>query len=82
MGYLADQRRTRSKFEDPPHALTTTKPVMSIHCYMVLASNLQTYAKVAGNPLWEFVMQEEYNCLLENNTWDIVMLPSNRKLFK
>jgi hypothetical protein len=27
-------------------------------------------------------MQEEYNCLLENNTWDIVMLPSNRKLFK
>jgi hypothetical protein len=58
-------KRTRSQLDDPPHALTTTKPMMPMHCYMVLASNLQTYVEAIGYPFWEVAMQE-YNSLLEN----------------
>jgi hypothetical protein len=32
------------------------------------------------NPLWESAMQDEYNSLLENQTWELVLLPSNKKL--
>jgi hypothetical protein len=53
-----------------------------MHCYMVLASYPQTYAEAAGNPFWEATMQEEYNSLLENQTWDLVLLPSDRKLVR
>jgi hypothetical protein len=31
VGDLVDWRRTRSKFEDPPHALETTKPMIIMH---------------------------------------------------
>jgi len=32
------------------------------------------------HPHWEETMKEEYNSLMENNTWELVPLPSNRKL--
>jgi hypothetical protein len=35
-----------------------------------------------GNPLWEATMQEEYDSLLENQTWDLVPLPPGRKLVR
>jgi hypothetical protein len=82
VGDPTDQRRMRSQFEDPPHALTTTEPVIPMHFYMVLASYPQTYAEVVGNPFWEATMQEEYNSLLENQTWDLVPLPSERNIFR
>jgi hypothetical protein len=40
----------------------------------------QSYGEVDGNPFWESTMQEEYKSLLENQTWDLVPLPSRRKL--
>jgi hypothetical protein len=43
VGNTIDQRRMRSKFEDPPHPLTTTDLVIPIHIYMVVSSNLQNY---------------------------------------
>jgi hypothetical protein len=48
-GDPANQRRTRSQFEDPPHALVAIKPGMPMHCHMVLASNPQNYAEAAKN---------------------------------
>jgi hypothetical protein len=48
---------------------------------MVQYSYLQTYREVAGNPFWEASMQE-YNSLLENQTWDLVLLPSDMKLVR
>ena len=35
-----------------------------------------------GNPFWEAAMDEEYNALMENQTWDLVPLPKGRKLFR
>lgn len=72
----------QSQFEEPPHALTTTEPVMPGNCYMALALDPQTYGEATANPLWEVVMQEEYNSLPENQTWDLVPLPSDRKLVR
>jgi hypothetical protein len=49
---------------------------------LVHSSDPQSYGEVVGNPFWEFFMQEEYNSLLENQTWDLVPLPSRRKIVR
>jgi hypothetical protein len=74
VGDLADTRRTRSDFEKPPVALTATEPLPSKHLFLVQSSDPQSYGEAAGNPFWESAMQEEYNSLLENQTWDLVPL--------
>jgi hypothetical protein len=49
---------------------------------MFLASNTRSFAQVEGNLYWEEAMNEEYNSLIENHTWDLVSLPSNLKLVR
>ena len=53
-----------------------------MHAYMVLASDPQSYAEAEGNFYWDIAMDEEYNSLIQNNTWDLVLLPPNRKLVR
>jgi hypothetical protein len=53
-----------------------------LHCYVDQSSDPQTYGKVVGNPFGEITMQEDYNSLLENQTWDLVLLPLGRKLVR
>jgi hypothetical protein len=81
VGNPADTRRTRYDFEEPHVALAATEPLPSRHLFLVQSSDPQSYGEGAGNPFWESAMQEEYNSLLENQTWDLVLLPSRRKLF-
>jgi hypothetical protein len=82
VGDPTDTRRTRSDFEEPPLALTSTEPFPPRHIFLVQSSDPQSYGEAAGNPFWESSMQEEYNSLLENQTWDLVPLPSGRKLVR
>jgi hypothetical protein len=82
VGDPTNTRRTRSDFEEPPIALTTTEPLPSRHIFLVQSSNPQSYGEATKNPFWESTMQEEYNSLLENQTWDLVPLPSGRKLVR
>jgi hypothetical protein len=77
-----DSRRTRSQHVDPSHVLSASEPTMPIHCYMVQSFDPHTYNEAIGNPLWEAVMQEEHDSLLENQTWDLVPLPPGRKLVR
>jgi hypothetical protein len=49
---------------------------------LVHSSDPQSYGEAVGNPFWESAMQEEYNSLLENQTWDLVPLPSGRKIVR
>jgi hypothetical protein len=49
---------------------------------LVQSTDPQSYGKAVGNPFWEYAIQEEYNSLLENQTWDLVLLPSRRKLVR
>jgi hypothetical protein len=48
---------------------------------MVQYFDPQIYSEALGNPLWEASVQEEYESLLENHTWDMVPLPPARKIF-
>ena len=82
VGDNSDPQRTSSEFIETPLALISTKPTPSRHCHLVQSSNLQSYAEVVGHPSWESAMEEEYNSLLENQTWDLVPLPSGRKLVR
>jgi hypothetical protein len=70
------------KLEVTHFPLTATEPMPSRHCHLVQSSDPQSYAEAAGHPSWESTMEEEYNSLLENQTWDLVPLPSGRKLVR
>jgi hypothetical protein len=81
-GNPLDSRRTRSQHEEPSHVFSTSKPTMPMHCYMVQSSDPQNYNRVVGNPLWQEVMQKEYDSLLQNQTWNLVPLPPKRNIFR
>jgi hypothetical protein len=53
-----------------------------MHILLVQSSYPQTYGEATRNPFWESSMREEYNSLLENQTWDMVPIPSWRKLVR
>jgi hypothetical protein len=82
VGDPADTRSTRSDFEKPPLALTTTELMPPRHIFLVQSLDPRSYGKDVGNPFWESSIQEEYNSLLDNQTWDLVPFPSRRKLVR
>jgi hypothetical protein len=86
VGFLAgdplDSRTTRSHHEEPSHVLLAYEPTITVHYYMVQYYDPQTYSKVVGNPLWKESMQEKYESLLENWTWDLVPFPPERNIFR
>jgi hypothetical protein len=66
VGDPTNTRRTRSNFEEPPIALTSTEPFPSRHIFLVQSLDPQCYGEATGNPFWESSMLEEYNSLIEN----------------
>eukprot|EP00253_Pinus_taeda_P026530 PITA_26530 len=82
VGDNSDLQRTSSEFIEPPLVLIATESSPSWHCHLVQSSDPQSYAEAAGHPSWESAMEEEYNSLHKNQTWDLVPLPSGRKLFR
>lgn len=38
-----------------------------------------SYTEAVHDPRWQHAMEAELKALMENNTWDIVPLPSHRK---
>jgi hypothetical protein len=82
VGDPVDTRRNRSDFEEPPLALISTELMPPRHLFLVESSNPQSYGEAAGNTFLESAMQEEYNSLLENQTWYLVPLPAGRKLVR
>ena len=50
------------------------------HAYIVVASNPQSFKEALGILEWDREMEEEYNSLMKNDTWDLVPLPKGRKL--
>jgi hypothetical protein len=82
VGDPVDTRRNHSDFDEPLIALIATKTLPSRNLFFVQSLDPQSYGEAARNPFLESAMQEEYNSLLENQTWDLVPLPSRRKLVR
>ena len=47
---------------------------------MMVGSDLKTYPESSFHPIWKTSMQEEFNSLQDNETWELVPLPYKRKL--
>jgi hypothetical protein len=41
---------------------------------------MDTFVEALGHPNWDTTMNEEYHSLMENDTWDLVLLLKGRKL--
>ena len=47
---------------------------------MMVWSDPYTYQEASLDPRWKTTMQEYFNSLQDNETWELVPLPSKRKL--
>ena len=47
---------------------------------MMVGYNPRTYQEASFYPRWKTTMQEEFKSLQDNETWELVSLPSKRKL--
>ena len=74
------KRRTRSRFQDENLALCHTDPLLPERCYMMMGSDLKFYKEAFHDPRWKDSMDEEYESLRNNETWDLVSLSLGRNL--
>ena len=49
---------------------------------MMVGYDPQTYQDFSLDPIWKKSMEEEFKSLQDNETWELVPLPSKRKLVK
>ncbi len=75
MSDILDDPASIPLFEEDPQELLAMEPPMPMLAYMMHGSDPQTYVEENGHLEWEASMDEEYNSLIENQTWDLVPLP-------
>ena len=49
-------------------------------CFNIIVSDPKSYYHAHHDPIWQDSMDEEYNSLQKNATWELVSLPHGRKL--
>ena len=47
---------------------------------MLVGYDTQTYQQACNDPRWKSAMEDEFQPLQENNTWELVPLPPKRKV--
>ena len=72
-----EPRKTRSQTSSASFA---SDSALFEHCFMLIGSDPQTYQKSCNDPRWISTMEEEFQSLQENKTWELVPLPPKRKL--
>ena len=80
IGNLDDPRRTQSDFQRESIALSCPDNLLSETCYLMISSDPKSYYHSWKDPIWQVAMDEEMNSLKKNTTWELVSLPSGRKL--
>ena len=72
-----DTRKTRSQF----HNAFSTCDLNSYEMFFLKVGYYPwSYKESSHNPIWKSSMQEEFKSLQGNETWELVPLPSKRKL--
>ena len=80
VGKPDDRRRTRSQYQKEYDGLSHTYPLLPERCFMMLGSNPQTLKEACHDPIWQETMDEEFDSLHDNKTWELVSLAPGRKL--
>ena len=70
-------RKTRSQTSKASFA---SDSALAEHCYMLISSDPQAYQQACTDPRWKLAMEDELQSLQENNTWELVPLPTKRKV--
>lgn len=53
---------------------------LSDRCFLMIGSDPKTFFEASQDPRWISAMDEEYQSLQKNETWELVSLPPGRKL--
>ena len=72
-----EPRKTRSQTSKASFA---SDRALVEHYYMLFQCNPQTYKQYCTYPRSKSVMEDEFQSLQENNTWELVPLPPKRKV--
>ena len=80
IGNPDDPRRTQSDFQRAGIALSCPNYLLFESCYLMIISDPKSYYHARKYPIWKVSMDEEMISLQKNTTWELVSLPSGRKL--
>ena len=80
IGKPADLRRTRSYFQRAGIALSCHDSLLYKTYYLMIGSDPKYYYHARKYSIWQAAMDEEFNSLRKNATWELVSLPPGRKL--
>ena len=75
-----DRRRTRSQYHNEHVALSHTDPLLSERCFMMTGFDPQSYKEAFHDPIWKASMDDEFDSLQGNQTWNPISLPLERNL--
>ena len=78
-GNTSDSKMTISQFES---AISVKDSLFADKCFIMIESDPQTYEEASEDPIWKTSMKEEFHSLQKNDTWELVILPPQRKLVK
>ena len=60
--------------------MSQTYPLLPEMFFMMLGSYPQMFKESYDDPIWQEAMDEEFDSLHDNKTWEFVSLPPRRKL--
>ena len=75
IGNLDDPRRTRSDFLREGITLYFHDALLLKNCYLIKISDPKSNYHARKDPRWKASMDEEFNSLQKNATWELVSLP-------
>ena len=80
VGNPDDRRRLSSQYQNDYVALSHTYRLLLERCFMMMGSYPQIFKEDFYDPRWQATMDEEFDFLQENKTWEFVTFPPRRKL--
>ena len=69
-----------SQYQKESVALSHTDPILPERCFMMLGLDHQSFKEAFHDPRWQEAMDEEFDSLHDNQTWELVPLTPRRKL--